>query len=815
MFRGFITLLLLLAATAATAADAPNLYSNAVAHSTDLSVTYLAMIFGHVGNVLHGTSGQMFGHLMSSFNKGVMVIAAVILGYNVIFTIMRFTTEGTLMSQNRNTFLILFRIGFGFALLIPSPETGYNLIQTTLISVVKHSVSFGDMIWSGVLDHLDKGDVLWHPPATQKSINSGTDSSSIFNKNFLQNTLSGGKLNTGITPIPVKIKNLPAPSSGNSNANYAMMESIFMHSVCVYNNRFYSSQHYLVPMMDTKNQLIDFPSYDVSRKKEIDDGCGTINYGAIAGMLGSKDAASQLEIGNQLFSVVQSFNSAASGYVCANNDKARGSSYCYTPSGDSDLIPMWQNNLASTMQGGYLTVASMVRQAVSEANNDQNSAKTQLIQRMRQEGWIMAGAYYWAMSSFQSSVNTALDYGSYNLSLAKYISAVSGDNFHYSNPAKLSNLENTSRVSSIVAWDLLKNSAAASGKGATSKATYDPLSAFSGIVKTLLGPFAGVITDVINLTGQFASSSGSSPFGIHADPILWLSGLGQTCMSLAADLFFAALLTTFSVAMITAGLQCDWNFWDPLREGFSWLKPVIISSSALFIGLGVMLSFMVPLYPFLIFVFGVIGWFIMVIEAVVAMPLVALGITHPEGHDLLGKAEQALMLALGVFLRPALMVMGLIASMILSYVGLRFLIWSYSVFLTDLFSPTSTTMFSSGGILTSAGAATAQYLTHSTSPWGMVLRALIALPLLLFIFAAMAYQMVIACYSLVYSLPDFILRWIGGPQQPSMVNPAEVVQGMSSQIQGGVGQMGQLVTQAGSNKLREKPKKGSLKGEYK
>ena len=58
--------------------------------------------------------------------------------------------------------------------------------------------------------------------------------------------------------------------------------------------------------------------------------------------------------------------------------------------------------------------------------------------------------------------------------------------------------------------------------------------------------------------------------------------------------------------------------------------------------------------------FGAIGWMIGVAESLVAAPLVAMGLTHPEGHDLLGKAEQSLMLMLGIFIRPATILIGFI-----------------------------------------------------------------------------------------------------------------------------------------------------------
>ena len=73
------------------------------------------------------------------------------------------------------------------------------------------------------------------------------------------------------------------------------------------------------------------------------------------------------------------------------------------------------------------------------------------------------------------------------------------------------------------------------------------------------------------------------------------------------------------------------------------------------------------------------------IEAMVAAPLVALGITHPDGHDFVGKSTHAVMMLVGLFLRPVLMLIGLFASMILCQVSLSIILYTFSGFVTDLF----------------------------------------------------------------------------------------------------------------------------------
>ncbi len=53
----------------------------------------------------------------------------------------------------------------------------------------------------------------------------------------------------------------------------------------------------------------------------------------------------------------------------------------------------------------------------------------------------------------------------------------------------------------------------------------------------------------------------------------------------------------------------------------------------------------------------------------VAEPVVALGDNHPEGHDAFGKGEQAILILMNVFLRPAMMIIGYIIAIALCYVS--------------------------------------------------------------------------------------------------------------------------------------------------
>ena len=100
------------------------------------------------------------------------------------------------------------------------------------------------------------------------------------------------------------------------------------------------------------------------------------------------------------------------------------------------------------------------------------------------------------------------------------------------------------------------------------------------------------------------------------------------------------------------------------------LLPVVMTWLGIMTGVGITATYYLPLVPFTLFLFGCIGWLIGVVEAMVAAPLMALGIMQPDSEHPFGRSDQAYMLLIGIFLRPSMMVIGYIFGIILSYVGI-------------------------------------------------------------------------------------------------------------------------------------------------
>ncbi len=146
------------------------------------------------------------------------------------------------------------------------------------------------------------------------------------------------------------------------------------------------------------------------------------------------------------------------------------------------------------------------------------------------------------------------------------------------------------------------------------------------------------------------------------NPVVALAQMGTYYINFVGKLWFAVIFTEAITRLIN---PFEW----PLAAIMFMALPITIAWSLIMLGVGMITAYYVPLIPYMIFLFGAIAWFMAVIEAMVAAPIVALGVIHPEGHDIFGKGEAAIMILMNVFLRPAMMIIGFITAISLCYVG--------------------------------------------------------------------------------------------------------------------------------------------------
>ncbi|NDH08800.1 MAG: hypothetical protein EBY16_04165 [Gammaproteobacteria bacterium] len=250
------------------------------------------------------------------------------------------------------------------------------------------------------------------------------------------------------------------------------------------------------------------------------------------------------------------------------------------------------------------------------------------------------------------------------------------------------------------------------------------------------------------------------------NPIVNLGSMGVNMINNIMIIYF-----TFITAYIVSSI----DFWPfiiitlIIAVGF----PLIASFFVMFFSIGFICAYYVPLIPYMIFTFGTLSWFMAVIEAMVAGPILALGVMTPEGEGILGKAEQGMMILVNVFLRPSMMIIGFVMGSVLTYVFVWVLTEGYNRAADYLL------VGNDGGPSASSNAAYQAGLKMNLGTFSMIFGAVTYSVLYVYL-----YQTVVEkSFELIHILPDQILRWIGGHGEQYGRESKEWGQGAKDKIQ--------------------------------
>ena len=282
------------------------------------------------------------------------------------------------------------------------------------------------------------------------------------------------------------------------------------------------------------------------------------------------------------------------------------------------------------------------------------------------------------------------------------------------------------------------------------------------------------------------------------NPIVALANMGTYYINFVMTLYMQTMAQSVSMMMI------------PFIGAFlmaivTMAMPLLMAWLGIMSAIGFSTAYYVPLLPYMMFTFGAIAWLISVIEAMVAGPIVALGVTHPEGHDAFGKGEQAVMILMNVFLRPSMMIIGYIAAIILAYVS----VWLLNEgFMQAIKFMSDTTTFGGPAIDTGlmglpqgssiSGAQSSSLIGagYGANTWA----GLYSFFFSVLIYTTMYIAVVTKAFTLISVLPDKVLRWIGGQAETTGSEAAQMGEEVKKQVDEG-GKQTQAGTAASAKKL--------------
>lgn len=687
---------------------------------TDKSQSYLGAIFGgSIGTIYlgGGVSNPTLGLMFERFNFIVVTIGAIVLSYIGVVSTINTAREGQPMGQKMSLWVPLRAI-LGMLMMIPTTGAGYSIIQMTILWIVLNGIGAANVIWNVVLNQAQNGS-----SAVGTAITIPIQDYDVINNGLPQYVLNASTCMASLSSMASQL----AQISGN--------------------NPFAGG----TPL--TTNVIIQDPVIAPANSAQP---TGIIQTATIN--VGIANAAPQFQTLCGSFTVQTQLNCSsppcASGFNTANitqrlNIKVNALLAMFNAvQNAAQSISANQN--ADQLTKGYIEAAAMayIDQITGLVNTppalppaDAASWETGAqpastnIAQIQSYGWIHAGSYYQTLLMQTPSQSTDPDTTISTIPTNPIPAPLGAPlvNGKPSNPSWSTWLTTQLNATQIAT---LNNSLIASQQfGANDKIILPPLLPIMGTTNISTGNgIADTVFSVVFYPIRAAASNFINDLTTGTtDPLISMANHGADLMSKAEAAMFGLFVAIVGISLALSSVSC--------MSPFAWMSNSLLAQLGLFIAgfmillwtAGATLGIWVPLIPYLVFTMSALGWLIAVTEAIVGAPIIALALIHPSGEEL-GKVGGALVILANIFLRPTLMIFGFILGASMLRAALNMINFGF-------------------GIVTQPPSAGGASMLASPTTFTFV-------PILM-LYSMFVIAVVNKSFSLIYVLPDQILRWIG------------------------------------------------------
>lgn len=379
----------------------------------------------------------------------------------------------------------------------------------------------------------------------------------------------------------------------------------------------------------------------------------------------------------------------------------------------ADQVPA-PNQIESAVTGYQSDLKAGIATAVAQANGQRSAQIAEFVAKAQSQGWASAGSWYWTISRLNQQIASAAS------ALPVYSGPVDAPQSDMDLGARLAAVDGYIRThGSPIGTPSSQLAQAGSSDGNGVGATLRDMSqALAGITLAhALEPGSDPIAQMQALGNVTLDATGGVIAAVAGGSMLKkFTGIGKAAMAArAGDGVVGKMLGAVGTAI----------------SGTISLIPIVIMLAFSLVTLGMLLAYYLPSVPFILWTLGVVGYLILLVEALVAAPLWAIGHAIPEGEGMAGQhGKQGYMLFLNVIARPALMVFGYFAAVLIMWGVAGWIGKGYQTFTAGLQAETFTGIF-----------------------------GLIAM---LAVLAGLMIAVAHMAFGLIHEVPDRVLRWIGG-----------------------------------------------------
>lgn len=582
--------------------------------SGDISMKVLSQLFGKLfetasGGAFSGGNDPIISAIMT-FNGAVLIVGGILAGYTILLGVIGTAHDGEMLGKQLSSAFVPIRYTAGVALVLPVIG-GYNIMQLLVAFLVMNGVGLADNVWiSYAQQPVAMANTTMLLSNKEKVVTMAENLYKIeycmlMEQKAIKNKWWKGDLDVGKVSWQEPVT---TDILGKKSVSYmAGINTLKFDGRC---------GTFLPIVQQDSSGSIDNP--------------GTENQGLLGDLSGVMGTPINLT------PVAGYHNVAAQGALrAAMADLAIRS--------QGDIGKLNKNALYNEIVAASQTYINTVQgQAKSLVTTGTESGKIgDFSAAAQKDGWFIAGAWFikqvYAADAINNAINT-LPNVSYQGDAAIVWAYDTGAGDANNANVIIANAENnkggTQTIFSGSEEERKKAANDSYGKGVGAR------------VATLLG---GVVSGID--IGKLKNDQ-RHPIVVMAD--MGSNIIGSTLAAMGSLSIFTMALSIFGFSSGVALATSLQMFLMPLIATL-WVVAFLTTN-------------LLPMMPFIIWLGAIIGWTILVVEAIIAAPLWAIMHLHPTGSDIVGRGGAGYALVLGLLLRPVLLIFGFIAAVTLSAV---------------------------------------------------------------------------------------------------------------------------------------------------
>ena len=599
---------------------------------------------------------------LAFYSNAILILAAVILFYHLVAMVVETAHHGQVMGKRANQIWAPIRLVFAIGLLVPVGSAGLNSGQYIVIQMAQWGSGLASQVWNIFTNK----SFAYVPPPTPN--------------------VQGVAENIVAIAACVQVMN-------------AINTSVTAQNVSLGSGATVSQQSITLGTGQTGYSYQTSPSSVLGNNV-----CGSVTF----------TPANTAQGGNQLLATLASDvqSAYATAYAAAYNQAVTDVSPYFTavPPNflyNGDAPSAWKDIVGDVATTFQTSLSSQLSSAVSSLGSASNTTTEQGL------GWIAAGAYFNQVAYTQGAIEQIITDGLPKVSPPALENIMKEDSIQSKQISPQYKLA-TDALNALIEWERTPppsaNSMVTNPNQSTScddsftKHIGQELKDFLIVAKQ---QFDNKQFSVIDTLARFAdytaaincvwhpanynaqgTPTGELTIGFQLngyDVFAELGRLGHANLNTAYDLLNQIVVVDVAAGVASGaggaiqqtgkGLAALFGGALVMGAGAAQVAGGILGFLGLiFFACGFTLAYFLPLIPFIKFFFNAVSWIATVLEAVVMVPLIALAHINPEGDGLPGaSAKSAYFFILNIFLRPVLMVFGLICGFLVFMTAVAFL----------------------------------------------------------------------------------------------------------------------------------------------